>query len=434
MAKNLTGRKAKTGAEWKAENGGGALPGQQSLPVPADQKHTQPAPVSAPEEKSPAVTAAEQHDKELHDRLEREQTLFQKMLSEATALAETLEKDKQWMAFSHAAIIHKREDDYRSIAAYKIIKKLPAEQLARLPYPKTTIEDAAKTNMPDVFDVIKTKRLNAKKELVNYTTSYYKTIAEALPEGKRAVETLLHIEMAENGNNDAPQRILAMGKPMWEAEKAGCRLVINTLTDSLRKAAHIYLQEKRMESLQLVHFAWTTDSKGEIVKSNKPIWCVERKPEKAGTKEELNMGTIKTYSVGQFLSWDIPGLLKKFPKGATLDRLAKSGAKVKGTTTTTTTTTASKFTQRSVGEMLEAMRNVLSFYESGGTAGETEHYRQLISQADKDDGDNWCLVTLADKLHAIAAQPGRRERAKTYADKLNASSKGATQTSTPATS
>jgi hypothetical protein len=77
-----------------------------------------------------------------------------------------------------------------------------------------------------------------------------------------------------------------------------------------------------------------------------------------------------------------------------------------------------KVKQRTTGEMLLALHDALYFYQSGGPVGETQHYAQLVIQADDNEADNWMLVTLVDKLSAIASQTGRRERARKYQEGL----------------
>src|SRR5882672_4665232 len=108
------------------------------------------------------------NDKVQSDRLDEEEAQTNRLIAAATECAEALAGHEEFNAFTHDAIEHKREEDYKSVRCYKYMQAyLSHDQRALLPWPKSKHDDAfVKTsNTPNVYDVIKTKRRTLKARL-----------------------------------------------------------------------------------------------------------------------------------------------------------------------------------------------------------------------------------------------------------------------------
>src|SRR6266853_285282 len=84
-----------------------------------------------------------------------------RLLSRATAVAETLAQHSDAITFFHNTVEMRKDMDYTSIRALKFMRKyLDKETMDNLPYPKSEPKDVSGTNQPDTFDLFKTTRLN----------------------------------------------------------------------------------------------------------------------------------------------------------------------------------------------------------------------------------------------------------------------------------
>jgi hypothetical protein len=370
--------------------------------------------------------------KTVSDRLDEEDAKINKLLASATEIAETLSEHAEFNEFAHDAIIHKQEDDYKSIRCYNYMKRyLSSDQRALMPWPKTKPDDhiVKTSNFPDVFDVLKTKRKNAKGEIVAHTTSFYRSLAEALPEGAQARDTLLGIEKVEGNTIDAPQEWKtdkqgnSIGKPRLEAAKAQCRTALNTLTDAMRKAGHIILQEHAISMLPRVRMTWTTDELNNIVKSTKPLSLVSRRPDKAGTPDEYDFGSTKSFSIGQMLSWKVDKAKKVAPHNqVTLDSLVASskGVGKPGTSPPAPLVASARFKVSNITEAEDALNGFRSWYQGANPLEAQQHYSTLMELLKNDDSHADSFLWIFDALAPHANAPGFRERVQKYRDGLKA--------------
>jgi len=370
------------------------------------------------------------NDKVQSDRLDEEEAQTNRLIAAATECAEALAGHEEFNAFTHDAIEHKREEDYKSVRCYKYMQAyLSHDQRALLPWPKSKHDDAfVKTsNTPNVYDVIKTKRKNAKGEIVSHTTSYYRTMAEALPEGVTARDTLLAIEKVEGNTIDAPQEWKtdkqgnSIGKPRLEAAKGDCRRTLNTLTDAMRKAGHIILQEHAISALPRVRMTWTTDEQGLIVRSTKSLSLVSRRPDKAGTVDEYDLNSIKSFSIGQMLSWKVDKAKRVAPHNQiTLDTLVASSKGVSKTTSKPPAgqTADSVFKVTNITDAEKRLNEFRAYAQGANPIEAQERYASLMSRAKDDDAALDTMRWVYDALAPHVNAPANVERVTKYREGL----------------